>query len=59
MKISSKKEMQLYDVVYEEIMQARVKIWAMRFDENISIAEIDNILSDLSMKAPQKAIDCF
>jgi len=45
--------------VHEEIMQARLKIWKMRFEQKPSIAEIDNILSDLCIKAPQKAIECF
>lgn len=59
MELSKKKETELYGVVHEEIMQARLKIWKMRFDEKPSIAEIDDILSDLCIKAPQKAIDCF
>ena len=59
MELSKKKETELYEVVHEEIMQARLKIWEMRFNEKPSIAEIDNILSDLCIKAPQKAIECF
>jgi len=58
-KLSKKKETKLYEVVHEEIMQARLKIWKMRFDKKPSIVEIDNILSDLCFKAPQKAIECF
>ena len=57
--LSKKKETELYGVVSEEIRQARLKIWKMRFDEKPSIAEIDNILSDLHKNAPQKAIECF
>lgn len=49
----------LYNTVHEEIMQARLKIWKMKDDKNISIAEIDDILSDLCLKAPDKAIRCF
>ena len=59
MELSKKKATELYNVVHEEIMQARLKIWKFRNDKNISIAEIDNILSDLSISAPQKAIDLF
>jgi hypothetical protein len=47
----------LYSIVHEDIMQARIKIWKMKDDKNISIAAIDDIISDLSMSAPQKAID--
>ena len=49
----------LYNTVHEEIMQARLKIWKMKDDKNVSIAEIDDILSDLCIKAPDKAIGCF
>jgi len=53
------KEDLLYTTVHEEIMQARLKIWKMKDDKNISIAEIDDILSDLCIKAPRMAIGCF
>tara|TARA_R110000851_G_scaffold299633_1_gene455681 strand:+ start:669 stop:860 length:192 start_codon:yes stop_codon:yes gene_type:complete len=59
MKLSNKKKTELYDVVHEEIIQARIKIWKMRNEPNISIAEIDDILSDLTISAPKKAIDLF
>lgn len=59
MKLSKKKESELYGAVHDEIMKARIKIWKMRFDEKPSIAVIDNILSDLCIKAPQKAIECL
>jgi len=59
MKISKKKSEQLYNIVHEEIMQARIKVWQMKDYANISIAEIDNILSDLCKKAPQKSIGLF
>lgn len=58
-KLSSKKEHKLYSSIHEEIMQARIKIWKMKDNVNISIAEIDDILSDLASSAPQKAIDLF
>ncbi len=57
--LSKKREDLLYNTVHEEIMQARLKIWAMRNDKNISIAEIDNILSGLCINAPDKALKCF
>ena len=57
--LSKKKEKELYNEVHEEIMQARLKIWKMKDNKNVSIAEIDDILSDLCMKAPQKAIQLF
>ena len=59
MNLSKKKENELYGVIHEEIIQARLKIWEMRFDEKPSIDEIDNILSDLCISAPLKAIECF
>jgi hypothetical protein len=59
MELSKKKETELYGVVHKEIMQARLKIWKMRFEQKPSISEIDNILSDLCIKTPQKAIECF
>ena len=59
MKLSNKKKTELYNVVHEEIIQARIKIWKMRNEPNISIAEIDDILSDLTISAPKKAIDLF
>lgn len=57
--LSKKKEKELYNEVHEEIMQARLKIGKMKENKNVSIAEIDDILSDLCMKAPQKAIQLF
>lgn len=57
--LSKKRENELYNEVHEEIMQARLKIWKMKDNKNVSIAEIDDILSDLCMKAPQKAIQLF
>jgi hypothetical protein len=57
--LSKKREDLLYNTVHEEIIQARLKIWAMRNDRNISIDKIDNILSDLCVNAPDKALKCF
>ncbi len=58
-KLSYKKEVELYRLVYDAIMDARIKIWKMRTNKSINIAEIDDILFDLAKEAPQKAIDCF
>ena len=59
MLISKKKRTELYETVTEEIMQARIKIWKMKDNKNVSIAEIDDILRQLSIDAPQKSIDLF
>ena len=59
MALSKKKETELYNDVYESIMEVRLKIWEMKDNPNISIAEIDDILSDLSMNAPKSAIEIF
>jgi hypothetical protein len=57
--LSEKKTTELYGIVHEEVMQARLKIWKMKDDKNVCIATIDDILSDLCKNAPQKAIDFF
>jgi len=57
MKISNKKETELYDLLYNEIMDARVKI-AMKLEGSVKNA-VDDIMSDLTMKLPQKAIELF
>lgn len=59
MPLSNKKQTELYNVVHEDIMNARIKIWKMKDQKNISIAEIDDIMSDLLTSAPKKAIDLF
>lgn len=58
MKISGKKKTALYDLVHEEIMQARIKI-ARLLNGTKERKEVDNVLSDLTLNAPQKAIDFF
>lgn len=58
-KLSNKKATELFGTVHEEIMQARIKIWQMRDQPKISIAEIDDILSKLCIVAPEKAVKCF
>ncbi len=58
-RLSKKKETELYNIVHEEIMQARIKIRMKNNNKPIFMDEIDNILSDLCKNAPQKAIDLF
>lgn len=58
MKLSKKKSQELYDVIHEEIMQARIKI-ARNPSQDISTKEVDDILSKLCYSAPQKAIELF
>ena len=59
--LSKKRETELYSEVHEQIMQSRIKInRALKGVCHITIQnEIDNILSDLCMKAPLKAIQLF
>jgi hypothetical protein len=59
MTLSDKKRTELYDVVHNEIYDARIKIWSMRENKQLSIAEIDDILYKLCISAPQKAIELF
>lgn len=60
MKISDKKSQQLYDTVHEEIMQARIKIAKiLKYGLPTISKEVDNVLSDLTINAPQKAIEIF
>lgn len=58
MKISTKKSEELYNAVHEEIMGTRIKI-ARLLNFNPAGKEIDNLLSDLLVRAPQMAINCF
>ena len=59
--LSQKRETELYGEVHEQIMQCRIKInRALKGVCHITIQnEIDDLLSDLCMKAPQKAIQVF
>jgi hypothetical protein len=59
MGISKKKSAELYEVVHEDIMKTRVKIWSMRNDKNVSISLIDDLLYNLTISAPKKAIEIF
>ncbi len=58
MKLSKKKEFELYNVVHKEIMRVRIQI-ARNPEPIITTKEVDEILSKLCYSAPQKAIDCF
>ena len=55
--ISEKKIKALYNSISNDIMDARVTI--CRLLDTKAGKEVDNILSDLMMKAPQRAIDLF
>lgn len=57
--LTKSKEQLLYNTVYNEIMDARLKIYKMKDGKNISIDEIDEILYALSHSAPDKAVGCF
>lgn len=60
MKLSAKKQAELYDLVHNEIIEARVKIWKISKNNPVlPIEEIDAILSKVCYSAPQKAIDLF
>lgn len=57
-KISKKSKDKLYEVVHDDIMLARIKIYQMDIPHSIK-EEIDKIMSDLGISAPLKAICCF
>jgi hypothetical protein len=62
MKLSKKKSSQLYAIVHDDIMKARIKIniaMGEQFTDVKTTCLIDNILSSLCYTAPQKAIDIF
>lgn len=58
MKLSKKKETELYNVVHEEVMQVRIKI-ARNHSTMISTKYVDDLLSTLCWSAPKKAIEVF
>lgn len=61
MKISRKKETELYELIHKEIMDARVKI-SMKLKGVVHHTvqnEVDDVLSDLTMKTPLNAINLF
>lgn len=61
MKLSPKKQQQLYNVVSDEIMNARVRIKQLFQPPFFKVKsdEVDDILSDLMMKAPLAATRLF
>lgn len=61
MKISKKKETELYKLIHKELMDARIKV-LMSLDgavHNTILNDVDDIMSDLLMKIPLKAIKLF
>jgi SUMO ligase MMS21 Smc5/6 complex component len=60
MKLSPKKQSELYDAVHQEIMNARIEVRKILPNAPIGIREkVDDILSDLCMKAPIAATKLF
>lgn len=65
MKLSPKKQQQLYDAVHQEVMTSRlrvVKLLKSIHSKPITVADInliDDVLSDLCMKAPVAATKLF
>ena len=61
MKLSKKKETELYELLHKELMDARVKI-SMKLKGTVHhtiLNDVDDVMSDLTMKAPLKAIRLF
>lgn len=58
MKISKKKESELYDAVHKTIMDTRVQI-AILLKKAHNGDDIDNLMSDLARVAPLTAVMCF
>lgn len=56
MTISSRRKQALYDCVYNDIMDARLKIHRILEKHPPLRTEVDNILSDLTVKAPESAV---
>ncbi|GAB4486616.1 MAG: hypothetical protein OHK0019_00590 [Saprospiraceae bacterium] len=59
MKLSKRKRDALYDCVYDEIMRARIKIAILLREVKPQGEEVENILSDLTITAPGKALKVF
>lgn len=59
--ISKKKRKELYSVVSESIMDARIKVARLHYgmDKKIYCEEVERILFDLYMKAPVSALEVF
>lgn len=58
MKLSKKKEDQLFNCIHEDIFNARLKINLLLRNYKI-VEEVDMVLYDLSNKVPQKAVELF
>lgn len=56
--LSSKKRKELYGIIHEDIMQARIKIAQLTNGMKIG-EEIDNILYRLHVDCPEKALKIF
>lgn len=64
-KISNRQQTKLYNSVHKDVMDARVEINMLMKEvikyklDKPALDKIDNILSDLCIKAPQNAINLF
>ena len=58
MKLSKKKETELYNTVHNKIMDARVKILMLVKDKNLN-DEIDDVMYKLINETPLQAINLF
>lgn len=61
MKLSKKKEDELYTQVYNDIMKVRLEV-LKKYNTNVPnspLYEIANLLQELSFNAPQNAINLF
>lgn len=58
-RISDKSKDALYEAVYEEVIQARLKIEKLNINDKFIKEQIDKIMFELNLSAPQKALDCF
>jgi len=58
MKLSKKKETELYNTVHNKIMDARVKILMLVKDKKLN-DEIDDVMYDLINETPLQAINLF
>ncbi|NET30677.1 MAG: hypothetical protein F6K19_01565 [Cyanothece sp. SIO1E1] len=57
--ISNKSREKLYEVVGEEVFKTRIKIAKLTAHDEFIAEKIDQLMFNLYVSAPQKAIDCF
>jgi hypothetical protein len=63
MKLSKKKESELYDIVYNEIMKARIQLINVTNNPNAHMQnvyeQVDELMSKLCYECPEQAINLF